>query len=205
MLPEKIILADLSIRLVHAWAQAFPADDRIEVHKGDFFARNADAMMSPANSFGIMNEGLDASIRAALGAQVEANVQRVILERHHGELPVGSAEVVATQHKRWPYLIVAPTMRAPENVANSLNAYLAFRAALLAIAAHNAAQPSGQIRSLLVPGLGTGVGRMEPERCAAQMRLAYDQVCRPPRIPSFLDDPGFVSPAAPSGLNAPRH
>ena len=110
MLPEKIILADLSIHLIHAWAEAFPADDRIEVHKGDFFARTADAMVSSTNSFGIMNDGLDARIRATLGSAVEAGVQRAILERHHGELPVGSADIVATGHKRWPWLVVAPTL-----------------------------------------------------------------------------------------------
>lgn len=33
-----------------------------------------------------------------------------------------------------------------------------------------------KIRSLLVPGLGTGVGDMPPERAARQMRIAYDAI-----------------------------
>lgn len=41
------------------------------------------------------------------------------------------------------------------------------------------------IKSLLVPGLGTGIGAMDPRRCAAQMRIAYDHVSKPARIPSF--------------------
>jgi O-acetyl-ADP-ribose deacetylase (regulator of RNase III) len=185
MLPEKIILADLSIDVIHAWREAFPAHDGIEVHKGDLFARNADAIVSPANSFGIMDGGLDAAILAELGAAVESRVQSAILDRHHGELPVGSAEIVATEHSRWRYLVVAPTMRVPENVAHTLNAYLAFRAALLAVAVHNGAQTNSRIRTLVVPGLGTGVGGMDPRRCAAQMRIAYDHASKPARIPSF--------------------
>jgi O-acetyl-ADP-ribose deacetylase (regulator of RNase III) len=75
-------------------------------------------------------------------------------------------------------------MSIPESVAQSLNAYLAFRAVLLAIVRHNQGQGAAQIRSVLVPGLATGVGGMEPRRCAAQMRIALDQVTKPARIPS---------------------
>jgi hypothetical protein len=76
-------------------------------------------------------------------------------------------------------------MRVPENVAHTLNAYLAFRAILLAVRRHNTSEGSVPIRSLLVPGLGTGIGAMEARRCAAQMRMAFDQVSKPARIPSY--------------------
>jgi O-acetyl-ADP-ribose deacetylase (regulator of RNase III) len=121
MLPDKIILAAISASLADAWSEVFSTHDQVEVYRGDFFSRNADAMVSPANSFGIMDGGLDAAIRAVLGGQVESRVQAAILERHHGELPVGLAEIVPTAHPRWPYLVVAPTMRVPENVASSVN------------------------------------------------------------------------------------
>jgi len=184
MLPEKIILADLSIDLVHAWAKAFPAHEGLELHKGDFFARSADAIVSPANSFGVMDGGLNAAIRAVLGKRTERRVQDMIVERYHDELPVGTAIVVPTEHKHWAYLVVAPTKRVPERVADTLNAYLAFRAALLAVRDHNTAQLAPPIRTLLVPGLATGMGGMAPGRCAQQMRVAYDEVSKPARIPS---------------------
>ena len=98
---------------------------------------------------------------------------------------IGAAFVVATQHARWPYLIVAPTMRVPEPSGHTLNAYLAFRAILLAVRAFNETCGSTAIGSVVVPGLCTGIGGMEPRRCAAQMRLAYDQITKPARIPSF--------------------
>ena len=130
------------------------------------------------------NEELLRAIRAVLGNSIQWSVQKAILERHHGELPVGSALIVPTEHKRWRYLVVAPTMRIPESVANTVNAYLAFRAALLAVRDHNALHPASPIRSVLVPGMATGVGGMAPGRCANQMRTAYDEVSQPARIPN---------------------
>lgn len=182
---ERILLVDRWQPLCSAWMQAFGQIANVEVFEGDFFAHDADAMVSPANSFGIMDGGLDVAIRSALGSTIQSDVQRVILERHHGELPVGAAEVVPTSHPRWRHLVVAPTMRVPESVAHTVNAYLAFRAALLAVHRHNGNVEVSPIRSLLVPGLGTGIGAMAARRCAAQMRLAFDQVSKPARIPSY--------------------
>lgn len=184
-MPEKILLVDKWRPLCTAWSQAFGQFASVEVVEGDFFSRDADAMVSPANSFGIMDGGLDLAVRSALGPHIQGDVQRVILERHHGELPVGAAEVVPTSHSQWPHLVVAPTMRVPESVAHTVNAYLAFRAVLLAVHRHNANTDASPIRSLLVPGLGTGIGAMDARRCAAQMRLAFDQVSKPARIPSY--------------------
>lgn len=184
-LPRRILLIDRAPALVAAWARAFESHDEVEVVEGDFFSRPADAMVSPANSFGIMDGGLDLAIRDTLGFEVQRAAQRVILEKHHGELPVGQAEVVETSHDTWRFLVVAPTMRVPENVARTTNAYVAFRAALFAVARFNAATEESKIESLVCPGLGTGIGAMEPERCATQMVLAFRQVFGPARIPSF--------------------
>lgn len=184
-LPSRIVLLDRSAALVGAWERAFEDYEAVDAIEGDFFSEPADAMVSPANSFGIMDGGLDLAIRDALGFEVEKRAQRCILERHHGELPVGQAEIVATDHARWPFLVIAPTMRVPESVARTINAYLAFRAVLLAVRRFNEASPERRIDSLVCPGLGTGIGGMAPERCALQMRMAYRQVTGPARIPSF--------------------
>ena len=185
MLPSRILLVCQSRALVDAWSEVFVTFESVEVYEGDFFERDADAMVSPANSFGIMDGGLDAAIRSALGYQIESDVQAIILQKYHGELPVGVAEIVPTSNARWPFLVVATTMRVPESVANTLNAYLSFRAALLAVLRHNQGAGMSPIKSLLVPGLGIGVGRMDARRCAAQMRVALDNVSKPARIPSY--------------------
>ena len=175
----KVTLVGRDAALVRAWQRVFEDDEDVSAVEGDYFAFPADAMVSPANSFGIMDGGIDLAIRDALGVGVQQKVQRAIVERWHGELPVGCAELVETGHEQWPYLVAAPTMRVPESVAGSLNAYLAFRAALLACAK----QPA--IASLVCCGLATGIGHMDPNRCATQMKLAWRQTREPARIPSF--------------------
>jgi O-acetyl-ADP-ribose deacetylase (regulator of RNase III) len=174
----QVLLVDRAPAMVRAWRTAFEDRDDIEVVEDDYFSRPAEAMVSPANSFGIMDGGLDAAIRDVLGFAVQQRVQRVIVERHHGELPVGVAELVDTNDERWPVLVVAPTMRVPESVNQTLNAYLAFRAALLAC-------KRADIASVVCCGLGTGIGGMAPQRSAVQMRMALLHATGPARIPSF--------------------
>lgn len=185
MLPDLIYLIDTKDALCSAWEDAFSNVERVIVKSGDFFAQEADAMVSPANSFGIMDGGLDAAIQSTLRGNVQSVVQKRILERYHGEIPVGCAEIIQTEDDRWPYLVVAPTMRIPEPVPHTINPYLAFRAALGAISCHNEAIGVVDIASVVVPGLGTGIGGVDPVRCAHQMRMAWNSVSSPARIPSF--------------------
>lgn len=182
---ERLLLRDLRKPLVDAWKQVFERYEEVEPEVGDFFEEPADAMLSPANSFGIMDGGLDLAIRDQLGFDVQTRVQEAILKEAHGELHVGAALVVPTDHAKWPFLVVAPTMRIPESAANTLNAYVAFRAALLAVRRFNDMEAEPRIQTMVSPGLCTGIGGMSPRRSAAQMRLAYEQVLKPARIPSF--------------------
>lgn len=179
MMLEKIYLIDQSPALITAWQQAFADQSTVDILCDDYFAQPADVMVSPANSFGIMDGGLDRVIRYELGFAVEQRVQQRIQDDYHGELPVGSALIVPTDHAQWPWLIAAPTMRAPEDVSHTLNAYLAFRAVLLAIKHHN--QHQQPIRSLVCAGLATGIGRMSAQKCAFQMKAAFEQCQQPAR------------------------
>ena len=182
---EKLYLIDSKPELCEKWRQVFSIYPEIEVLKGDYFQQSADAIVSPANSFGIMDGGLDLAIRNELGFQIETDIQEVILNKYHGEMPIGSAEIINTNHGKWSYMIVAPTMRVPENIAFTLNAYIAFRAILIAINNFNESKPNRTIKSLVCSGLGTGIGSMEPVKCATQMRAAYKLIKEPARISSF--------------------
>jgi O-acetyl-ADP-ribose deacetylase (regulator of RNase III) len=184
-LPTKIVLIDSSPRLAEQWKRAFAVFPEVEPIAGDYFQQNADAMVSPANSFGIMDGGLDLAIRDQLGYSIQGKVQNLILEEYHGELPIGSAVIVETGDSRWQYLIAAPTMRIPESVAYSINAYLAFRAILVAVENFNRQMGRREIDSLIVPGLATGVGGMSAAKCADQMRMAYQTILEPAMIRRF--------------------
>jgi O-acetyl-ADP-ribose deacetylase (regulator of RNase III) len=168
-------LRDISTGVVKAWERAFADAPEVLVSRGDIFEQKADAIVSPANSFGYMDGGIDLLYSRFFGWEVETNLRALLLERHYGELPVGQAVVLATGHEFIPFLVSAPTMRVPMSIEGTVNVYLAFRAALIAVLTHNASA-GAPIRSLLVPGLGTGVGEVAPERAARQMRLAYDAI-----------------------------
>lgn len=130
----------------------------IEVYTpGDILKHQADALVSPANSFGYMDGGLDLVLSQHFGWDLEKRVRTEILTHHHGELPVGNALTVPTENSVLPWLVCAPTMRVPMRVEGTFNAYLAFRAILIEVRRFNRIEP--RIRTLLVPGLGTGEGR----------------------------------------------
>ena len=173
--PSKSSSATPTCRSSKSWQAYFPGLPDVSVTCDNIFTLEADALVSPANSFGRMDGGLDAQIVEFLGEDIESEVQQLIRDRHDGELVVGQAEVVITQATQFPFLVVAPTMRVPQNVSRTVNAYLAFRAALRAVRAFNE-QHGDIIQTLLVPGLGTDNGFMPPLRAARQMRAAYDQV-----------------------------
>ncbi len=189
--PVSVHLRDIGHSMVGAWQQAFDGVGSVLISRGDIFSERegpvgandpidikADAVVSPANSFGFMDGGIDLVYGHVFGPGLQRELQVVIDRDFAGELCVGQATIVPTGHPDLPWCISAPTMRVPTDVAETVNAYLAFRAALLAVVAHNASgQPS--ISTVLCPGLGTSVGRMPVERCARQMRAAWDRVLGP--------------------------
>ena len=177
--PLKIILCDINRRITQAWERWFEGLENVEVQRGNIFEIDADALVSPANSFGFMDGGLDFAISEFFEWKIQPRVQAVLRERYLGELPVGAAVVVETGDSRFPYLVSAPTMRTPTDVSTTLNAYLAMRAVLVAVLSFNRKQPDA-IESVVIPGLGTSVGRMPADRCARQMRAAYDNIFRRP-------------------------
>jgi O-acetyl-ADP-ribose deacetylase (regulator of RNase III) len=165
--------------LFYAWRAAFADCDDVRISEGNILSLQADAIVSPANSFGYMDGGLDLKLSEFFGWDLEKRLQAELVAEHGGELPVGQAVIVETHHIAIKYLISAPTMRVPMRVADTTNAYLAFRAVIRAVQAFN--QTAGEpILSLLCPGLGTGEGRMPAKRCATQMRAAYDRCLHQP-------------------------
>lgn len=97
MVLEKIYLADKNQALIAAWKEVFADIDMFKTIQADFFSIEVDAMVSPANSFGVMDGGIDRAIRYSIGFDAEEAVQREIVDNYHGELPVGSAIIVKTK------------------------------------------------------------------------------------------------------------
>jgi O-acetyl-ADP-ribose deacetylase (regulator of RNase III) len=182
----KFLLRDRNAAVVGAWRRHFAEAPDVEVSHGDIFDVSADAIVSPANSFGFMDGGIDLVYSQRFGWGLQERLRKLLLAEYDGELPVGQAVIVETHHKDIPFLISAPTMRVPLDVSTTVNAYLAFRASIRAVREHNKAA-GRRIETVLCPGLGTAVGAMAPEVCARQMHYAYGtshlgQVWNPPTL-----------------------
>ena len=169
----QIYLRDKRMDLVEAWSTEFADCQNVDISCGHIFDIKADAIISPANSFGFMDGGIDYVYSEHFGWDLQESLQQKIREDYYGELIVGNATIVETKNKSIKFLVSCPTMRIPENVSNTVNAYLAFRAGLLEILKFNS-KNNQIIKSVLCPGLGTMVGSMPVEKCAKQMRHAYD-------------------------------
>lgn len=177
----KIVLTAVDEPLAAAW-QRWCGDLRcVAVHRGSIFEAACDAVVSPANSFGFMDGGVDRLFTQFFGAAVQERLQACIRGCHHGELLVGQADIVPTGQESIPYLIAAPTMRVPHALGRSVHPYLAARAVPLLIlrGRFSCGELAGQlvsdrVRRVAFPGLGTGVGRVSPAVCARQVRAAIE-------------------------------
>jgi O-acetyl-ADP-ribose deacetylase (regulator of RNase III) len=171
----KLFLRDRNIALINAWKNEFSSYHDVEISCGDIFDLKADAIISPANSFGFMDGGIDLVYSEHFGWEVQKILQNIIQECFYGELPVGCAAIIETKNVDIKYLLSCPTMRIPEDVSNTVNAYLAFRAGLIEVINHNR-NNSEKITSILCPGLGTSTGGISAINCAKQMKYAYDSI-----------------------------
>ena len=178
----RLILVDPNASLCRAFQTAFAELPNVEVVNGYFEQLPAfDCMVSAANSFGLMDGGVDAAIIRFFGVDLERRVQQYILSEYLGEQPVGTSFIIATGHPRHPFLAHTPTMRVPMEIARTDNVYRAMWASLLAIRQHNR-QAEHPITIIACPGLGTATGRVPPGEAARQMALAYRHFLSPPTV-----------------------
>jgi O-acetyl-ADP-ribose deacetylase (regulator of RNase III) len=174
---RKLILSAVDRELSIAWnkiAGEYETPDGenfVEVKEGNILDLEVDAIVSPANSFGFMDGGIDYAYSRFFGMGVQDTLQHRLKEWFHGELLVGQALAIPTGHPKIRYVISAPTMRTPIKLPhNTINPFLAARAAL------RCAKATPDIMTLAMPGLGTGVGEVDPELCAHQVKEAIDEV-----------------------------
>ena len=156
-----------------AWRHYFSAASNVEITYGDICQIPCDAIVSPANSFGFMDGGLDRALSERFGWDLQDRLQTAIKARPLQELLIGETLTIPTGDTSIPWLISAPTMRVPMSVRTSVNAYLAMKAILLAALNHEQTPP---IRKIAIPGLGSGIGKLAPELVAGQMFQAFKEV-----------------------------
>ncbi|NUU24778.1 MAG: Appr-1-p processing protein [Streptomycetaceae bacterium] len=171
--PLRVVLTDVNARVVEAWRAAFADTPGIEIRKGSILDETVDAWVTPTNSRGRMDGGVDAVIKRHLGAGIQLRVQRAIRDGIAGSLPVGSAVCVPSGAVNPKFLISTPTMEtSSQNVSETLNVALACAAAFQAIHRQNELTP-GAITSVALVGMGARTGRVPARVCANLMWTGY--------------------------------
>jgi O-acetyl-ADP-ribose deacetylase (regulator of RNase III) len=169
----KVVLTDVNAKVVQAWRSAFADTPEVEISKGSILDKEVDAWVSPTNSRGRMDGGVDAIIKQHLGAGIQLRVQRAIRDQFEGSLPIGSAVCVPSGAADPKFLISTPTMtQSVQNVHETLNVALACAAAFQAVHMQNAQEP-GSIASVALVGMGAATGKVPPQVCANLMWAGY--------------------------------
>lgn len=173
----KIYLLDRNPEMYGAWSKYFFGLDNVEIVCADFieFMRryNVECVVSPANSYGIMDGGYDEAITAWFGDALQKKVQQYIVDNLYGEQPLCSSIVLDTDVNGIK-LIHTPTMRTPSAIKDDSIVYHCTRSCLIA------ALISG-VNSVVVPAFGGHTGLVPRETVAHMMWLAYDQLKSPPQ------------------------
>ncbi|CAB1065541.1 hypothetical protein D1BOALGB6SA_10338 [Olavius sp. associated proteobacterium Delta 1] len=159
-------LVDINPDMVAAWKEHFSGIMGVQIVEGNILDVAENTIVSPSNSYGLMDGGIDAAYTEFFGLSLQLDVQDLISMRPERILPVGSAVFVETGNDRIPYMICAPTMRDPGPVS-FVNCFFAM-SAVLKLASRN-----DVVQKVFCPGLGTGTGRVDPDLAAKEMAAAY--------------------------------
>ena len=108
----QVLLVDINQKMVQAWRDSFEENPEVQILSGSMLDQQVDAWVSPTNSRGLMDGGLDAVIKKHLGPVIEQQVQQAIANQFGGLLPVGHATCVSTGRTSPKHLISTPTMHS---------------------------------------------------------------------------------------------
>lgn len=164
----KIYLLDINKNMTYAWQQYFKGQEGIEIVNAyfqDFMQKHpeVEGIVSPANSFGLMDGGYDKAIIDYLGQRAQTNVLTVLDLVYKGYQPVGTC--LAIPFSRYT-ILHTPTMRTPEPIIDYRVIYDCMRSCLLKAR-------ELKLEAIVVPAFGGLTGRVPYETIAEMMLLAY--------------------------------
>lgn len=193
----KLILSAVSQDLFEAFKKHFAKFPQVEVVFKRFEDTEFDCVVSAANSFGLMDGGVDQCITDYFGIQMMKRVQQEVLKQYYGEQPVGTSMIVRGNEAVVPgvknkYVAHTPTMRIPMDINKTSYVYSAMKAMLIAVEKHNqnyfengGNSDDTKIETVVCPGLGTNAGRVPAEEAAKMMSLALYHFLNPPTAISW--------------------
>lgn len=173
----KIYLCDFSTSMCNAWKKSLKEADgyheNIEVFEGsfqDFMTTHPDidGIVSPANSYGLMDGGYDKSIIEWFGTETMQAVQTAIIKEWFGEQPVGSCLVVPvpTNVAYGQFILHTPTMRVPSIIEDPEVVYHCTRSCVMAAL-------KAEFNLIVVPAFGGCCGKVPHNMLADYMERAF--------------------------------
>lgn len=128
-----------------------------------------------------MDGGFDGVLTKYFGNQLMERVQRDIIRTYWGEQPIGTSSIIVTHNDKIPYIAHSPTMKYPMVIRNTDNCYQATKAVFKSVKDFNMYNyMQNPIKTLAFTGMGTGTGQLPFNAAAKQMRMAYNDMKKPP-------------------------
>ena len=172
----KIYILDRRAIMEDCWNAYFCSEPDVEVVNEDlegFLSRQkVDCVVSPANSYGLMDGGFDLALSEYFGWGLQERVQEYIVKNFKGEQPVATSFIIDTG-KDDIKLIHTPTMRRPFAVKDPMIVYQCTRTSLMCALENN-------IESIVLPAFCGEWGNVSYKVIARLMYEAYKQVMNPP-------------------------
>ena len=168
----KIYLLDIDSSMTDEWEKAFNDIENIEVVNDNFkhfmdTHNDVDGIVSPANSFGLMDGGYDKAIIDYLGRNAQTNVFTILNIIFDGYQPIGSCcPIVFDKYT----ILHTPTMRYPEEIIDERVVFDCMLSCL------NCANKSN-IKSIVIPAFGGCTGKVSKDIIAKLMYFAYIVYC----------------------------
>lgn len=172
----KVYLLDKNKIITDMWRAYFRDEKDVEVVCDEFEnfmeSHNVECIVSPVNSYGLMDGGYDLAITEYFGEELMKKVQKYIIENYYGEQPVGTSFIMKTDAKNIQ-MIHTPTMRIPSKIKEPMVVYQAMRTTLMTALENN-------IKSIVIPAFGGCCGFMNPQVLCEFMYEGYRQIMNPP-------------------------
>ena len=168
----KIYLLDISQNMISWWEKYFKNCENVEVVCDEFSRfmnshNDIQCIVSPANSYGLMDGGYDLAITKYFGDELQQKVQEYIIENLYGEQPVGTSIIVDINDRQ--KLIHTPSMRIPSRIKDPMVVYHCMRTCLMTAINNN-------VENIVIPAFGGSCGELDFSIIANMMYHAYDQV-----------------------------
>jgi len=170
-----ITISSIDPKFTELLQAAFDNCSYIKIYNGPFNKCEFDCIVSPGNSYGMMDGGIDMEITKYFGDKKEfiKLVQSQLNDQCNLQQQPGSVCVINTSNEKCPYLFHCPTMMTPITIKDYSVIYWCFYNILNTAFNHNMNNQSSKIKNIVMSGLGTGCGRVSYNNFIKLIKLAH--------------------------------